>query len=57
MFRSFTSRMLLDRALAGDGGLIEFGVEDGGTAELCGEPMGLRSSLPPRMADIDMPGR
>lgn len=51
------SRILTDRALPGEGGCIDFGVDIGATIELCGEPFGLRSSPPPRIADIDIPGR
>jgi hypothetical protein len=46
--------MLVDRALPGDGGGMAFGMAAAGGGAL-GEPCGFRSSLPPRIDDIDMP--
>lgn len=55
--RSPLSRILDDLALPGDGGCIDLDVEEGPIAGPCGDPGGLRSSPPPSIADIDIPGR
>lgn len=55
--RSLLSRILDDLALPGDGGCINLVVGEGPNAGPCGESGGLRSSLPPSIADIDIPGR
>lgn len=36
---------------------MDFGVYVGATEVVCGDSFGLRSSLPPSIADIDIPGR
>lgn len=47
--------MLDERALPGDVGRIGFGVAEGPMVDECGELVGLRSSLPPSMDEMDMP--
>lgn len=49
--------MLDARALPGEGGCIDLGIGGGAVVELCGEPVVLRSSPPPSIADMDIPGR
>ena len=48
------SRMLIDLALPGDGGGIDFGGDDA-AMPVCGEAFDLFSSLPPNIDDIDIP--